>query len=218
MSKRAGTFVTLDDLLDAVGTDAARWFFASRAAHVEIDFDIELVRKQSAENPVYYVQYAHARIASILRKAEAAGLAPPAERPRAAGRGARGGPRPRGRAPPRGRRGRGPGRGDPGHHRLRDGAGHAVPRASTATRASWIRVHPSGRRSAWRSPWPRRRGSRWRTRSVCWGSPRPSRCRASKASRPAPGRSPPWPTSRRRSPQGTSRSCRPHRGGPRRCR
>ncbi len=76
MSKRAGTFVTLDDLLDAVGTDAARWFFASRAAHVEIDFDIELAKKQSAENPVYYVQYAHARIASILRKAEAAGMAP----------------------------------------------------------------------------------------------------------------------------------------------
>ncbi len=79
MSKRAGTFVTLDDLLDAVGTDAARWFFASRAAHVEIDFDIELARKQSAENPVYYVQYAHARIASILRKAEEAGLAPAAD-------------------------------------------------------------------------------------------------------------------------------------------
>ncbi len=75
MSKRAGTFVTLDDLLDAVGTDAARWFFASRAAHVEIDFDIELAKKQSSENPVYYVQYAHARIASILRKADAAGLA-----------------------------------------------------------------------------------------------------------------------------------------------
>ncbi len=79
MSKRAGTFVTLDDLLDAVGTDAARWFFASRAAHVEIDFDIELARKQSAENPVYYVQYAHARIASILRKASEEGLAPAAD-------------------------------------------------------------------------------------------------------------------------------------------
>jgi arginyl-tRNA synthetase len=78
MSKRAGTFVTLDDLLDAVGTDAARWFFASRASHVEIDFDIELAKKQSAENPVYYVQYAHARIASILRKAETVGLAPAA--------------------------------------------------------------------------------------------------------------------------------------------
>jgi arginyl-tRNA synthetase len=79
MSKRAGTFVTLDDLLDAVGTDAARWFFASRATHVEIDFDIELAKKQSAENPVYYVQYAHARIASILRKAAEAGLAPGAD-------------------------------------------------------------------------------------------------------------------------------------------
>ncbi len=79
MSKRAGTFVTLDDLLDAVGTDAARWYFASRAAHVEIDFDIELARQQSSENPVYYVQYAHARIASILRKAAEAGLAPAAD-------------------------------------------------------------------------------------------------------------------------------------------
>ena len=79
MSKRAGTFVTLDDLLDAVGTDAARWYFASRAAHIEIDFDIELAKKQSSENPVYYVQYAHARIASILRKAAEAGLAPAAD-------------------------------------------------------------------------------------------------------------------------------------------
>jgi len=76
MSKRAGTFVTLDDLLDAVGTDAARWFFASRATHVEIDFDIELAKKQSTENPVYYVQYAHARISSIVRKASEAGIAP----------------------------------------------------------------------------------------------------------------------------------------------
>ncbi|MEI7744946.1 MAG: arginine--tRNA ligase [Chloroflexota bacterium] len=78
MSKRAGTFITLNDLLDAVGTDAARWFFASRAAHVAFDFDIEQAKKQSAENPVYYVQYAHARIASILRKASEAGLAPAA--------------------------------------------------------------------------------------------------------------------------------------------
>ncbi|HEY3335639.1 MAG TPA: arginine--tRNA ligase, partial [Candidatus Limnocylindrales bacterium] len=78
MSKRAGTFVTLDDLLDAVGTDAARWFFASRAAHVAFDFDIEQAKQQSSDNPVYYVQYAHARIASILRKAAEAGLAPAA--------------------------------------------------------------------------------------------------------------------------------------------
>ena len=76
MSKRAGEFITLDELLVEVGVDAARWFFASRAATTGIDFDIELAKKQSAENPVYYVQYAHARIASILRKATEAGIAP----------------------------------------------------------------------------------------------------------------------------------------------
>ncbi len=76
MSKRAGEFITLDDLLAEVGVDAARWFFASRAHTTGIDFDIELAKKQSAENPVYYVQYAHARIASILRKATEVGLAP----------------------------------------------------------------------------------------------------------------------------------------------
>jgi arginyl-tRNA synthetase len=76
MSKRAGEFVTLDELLAEVGVDAARWFFGSRAATTEIDFDIELAKRQSNENPVYYVQYAHARIASILRRATEAGLAP----------------------------------------------------------------------------------------------------------------------------------------------
>jgi arginyl-tRNA synthetase len=76
MSKRAGEFITLDELLAEVGVDAARWFFASRAATTGIDFDIELAKRQSNENPVYYVQYAHARIASILRKAAEAGLAP----------------------------------------------------------------------------------------------------------------------------------------------
>ncbi len=76
MSKRSGEFITLDELLAEVGVDAARWFFASRAATTGIDFDIELAKKQSAENPVYYVQYAHARIASILRKAAGSGLAP----------------------------------------------------------------------------------------------------------------------------------------------
>jgi arginyl-tRNA synthetase len=78
MSKRSGEFITLDELLGEIGVDAARWFFASRAASSGIDFDIELAKKQSAENPVYYVQYAHARIASILRKAEEAGMAAPA--------------------------------------------------------------------------------------------------------------------------------------------
>ena len=76
MSKRAGTFITLDELLEELGTDAARWFFASRGANVNMDIDLELAKKQSSENPVYYVQYAHARIASILRKADVAGLAP----------------------------------------------------------------------------------------------------------------------------------------------
>ena len=76
MSKRAGEFISLDELLEEVGVDAARWFFASRAATTGIDFDIELAKKQSAENPVYYVQYAHARIASILRKASDVGIAP----------------------------------------------------------------------------------------------------------------------------------------------
>jgi len=79
MSKRAGTFITLDELLAELGVDAARWFFASRGANVNMDVDLELAKKQSSENPVYYVQYAHARIASILRKAREAGLAPAAD-------------------------------------------------------------------------------------------------------------------------------------------
>jgi arginyl-tRNA synthetase len=78
MSKRSGTFITLDELLSEVGVDAARWFFASRGANVDIDFDIELAKEQSNENPVYYVQYAHARIASIVRKASAEALSPAA--------------------------------------------------------------------------------------------------------------------------------------------
>jgi arginyl-tRNA synthetase len=76
MSKRSGEFITLDELLAEIGVDAARWFFAARGHTSGIDFDIELAKKQSAENPVYYVQYAHARISSILRKAEEVGLRP----------------------------------------------------------------------------------------------------------------------------------------------
>ncbi|MEO8228295.1 MAG: arginine--tRNA ligase [Chloroflexota bacterium] len=79
MSKRAGAFITLDELLQEIGVDAARWFFASRGPTSAIDFDIELAKKQSNENPVYYVQYAHARIASILRKAADVGLVPAGE-------------------------------------------------------------------------------------------------------------------------------------------
>jgi len=76
MSKRAGEFISLDELLGEIGADAARWFFGSRATSSGIDFDIELATQQSAENPVYYVQYAHARCSSILRKAAEAGLHP----------------------------------------------------------------------------------------------------------------------------------------------
>jgi arginyl-tRNA synthetase len=74
MSKRAGKFILLDDLLAGLGVDAARWYFASRGANVNMDIDLAVARQQSNENPVYYVQYAHARIASILRKAREAGL------------------------------------------------------------------------------------------------------------------------------------------------
>ncbi|HEX3693406.1 MAG TPA: arginine--tRNA ligase [Solirubrobacteraceae bacterium] len=71
MSKRAGEFVTLDDLLAEIGVDAARWFLLSRSHDTTIDLDLDLAREQSAENPVYYVQYAHARIASVLQRAGA---------------------------------------------------------------------------------------------------------------------------------------------------
>jgi len=69
MSKRSGDFVGLDELLDDIGVDATRWFMLWRSHDTEVDLDLELARRQSNDNPVYYVQYAHARIASILRKA-----------------------------------------------------------------------------------------------------------------------------------------------------
>ena len=76
MSKRTGRFVTLDELVDEVGRDAARFFFVMRGADSLIDFDMDLARSQSADNPVYYVQYAHARICSILRSAAEQGVHP----------------------------------------------------------------------------------------------------------------------------------------------
>jgi arginyl-tRNA synthetase len=72
MSKRSGDFVSLDELLDDIGVDAARWFMLWRSHETTVDLDLDLARSQSSENPVYYVQYAHARIASILRKAGSA--------------------------------------------------------------------------------------------------------------------------------------------------
>lgn len=75
MSKRTGEMVTFEDLLDEVGPDAARYFFLRRSTDQPLDFDIALAKEQSSDNPVYYVQYAHARICAILRKAAGADTA-----------------------------------------------------------------------------------------------------------------------------------------------
>ena len=74
MSKRMGTAIPLRELMDEVGTDAARYFFLMRSTESQLDFDLDLAKSQSADNPVYYIQYAHARICSIFRQAKEAGL------------------------------------------------------------------------------------------------------------------------------------------------
>ncbi len=75
MSKRRGDFVTLDELLDEIGVDATRYFMLQRSHDTTVDLDLDLARQESAENPVYYVQYAHARIAGIRTKAGDAAVA-----------------------------------------------------------------------------------------------------------------------------------------------
>ena len=140
MSKRAGAIVTLDDLLDDIGVDAARWFLASRSHDTTLDLDLELARSQSQDNPVYYVQYAHARIASILRKAGeerveqalAADLRASAEQLPPVGARAR---EAAARAARRGARGGGAPRAAPDHH-LRAQRRPRTSRPSTAT-AAW---------------------------------------------------------------------------------
>jgi len=74
VSKRSGDIITLREVIDEVGVDACRFFFLSRSADSQMDFDLELAKRESADNPVYYVQYAHARIASILRLAQQRGI------------------------------------------------------------------------------------------------------------------------------------------------
>ena len=69
MSKRRGDFATLEELIDDIGVDATRFFLVQRSHETPIDIDLELARKQSSDNPVYYVQYAHARICSMFRAA-----------------------------------------------------------------------------------------------------------------------------------------------------
>jgi len=76
MSKRAGEFITLRDLMEEVGSDCAKFFFLLRSTSAHLDFDLDLAKRQNDENPAYYVQYAHARIASILRYAAERGLQP----------------------------------------------------------------------------------------------------------------------------------------------
>ena len=77
MSKRAGEFVTLREVIDEVGSDAAKFFFLMRDSNTHLDFDLELAKQRSADNPVYYVQYAHARIVSLWRVAASRGVACP---------------------------------------------------------------------------------------------------------------------------------------------
>ena len=74
MSKRAGTIVTLDDLVDAVGVDAGRYALVRSSSDSQLDIDLDLLSKRTNENPVFYVQYAHARTRSVARNAETAGV------------------------------------------------------------------------------------------------------------------------------------------------
>jgi arginyl-tRNA synthetase len=71
MGKRAGEFVTLDDVIDEVGRDATRYFYLMRRHDTPLEFDVEVAKRQSMDNPVYYAQYGHARCAAIRRRAEA---------------------------------------------------------------------------------------------------------------------------------------------------
>ena len=85
MSKRTGEMITFQELIDEVGVDATRYTMLSRSSDQPIDFDIEVVKKQDASNPVYYVQYAHARICAVLRKAAGQDVFISRERSAAAG-------------------------------------------------------------------------------------------------------------------------------------
>lgn len=80
MSKRTGEMVTFEELVEDVGADAARYWFLRRSTDQQVDFDIDLAREQSSDNPIYYIQYAHARICSIIRKAYNAGDDVPADK------------------------------------------------------------------------------------------------------------------------------------------
>ena len=76
MSKRTGNAITLREIMDEVGVDAARYFLTMRSPDTHFDFDMELAKQESQDNPVYYAQYAHARICSILKQAAERGITP----------------------------------------------------------------------------------------------------------------------------------------------
>src|SRR5690606_14847787 len=76
LSKRAGSYLTLRDLVEEAGRDATRWFLVARKPDSQLTFDIDLARSQSNDNPVFYVQYAHARVCSLLRQAREKGFVP----------------------------------------------------------------------------------------------------------------------------------------------
>jgi arginyl-tRNA synthetase len=80
MSTRSGQFVTLRELRDEVGNDAARFFFVSRSNEQHLDFDLDLAKRQTNDNPVYYIQYAHARVWSVMRELDARGFSWTADR------------------------------------------------------------------------------------------------------------------------------------------
>jgi arginyl-tRNA synthetase len=77
MSKRTGEFITMREVIDEVGADAAKFYFLMRDSKTPLDFDLELAKQHSSDNPVYYVQYAHARISSLWRVAASRGIACP---------------------------------------------------------------------------------------------------------------------------------------------
>jgi arginyl-tRNA synthetase len=79
MGKRSGNFITLREVIDEVGKDACRFFFLMRRSDSQLDFDLELAKRQSNDNPVYYVQYAHARVCSINRNAAEQGVSMPTQ-------------------------------------------------------------------------------------------------------------------------------------------
>lgn len=73
MSKRTGIYITIDELINEVGLDIARFFFLTRSPDTHLNFDLDLAKEQSEKNPIYYIQYAHTRICSILRKVKGQG-------------------------------------------------------------------------------------------------------------------------------------------------